>query len=211
MLSAIRQAQAYEPMQLDSHQRWTFNQGTFNDGAMNIGMSQMGYGLQLMNLAEDPYFAVSEEVYDNQKARISEEYKLRKEWITNYSDEKALDNQLLEEWKAEAMKMLNHSNVSPDARKSVKQYLKEQSELHDALDRDEAREEKEDAEAEAALIKRNAVGHCWNKVDFLEQTWLHTYMTADDDEFGQTLFKQAKTHLDQQVKDCKKITAAQKK
>ena len=75
----------------DAYQRYTFNRPTFNTGSMNMGMSQMGYGLQLMNLAEDPYFAVSKEVYDNQKARIAEEYKLRKEWITGYSDEKALD------------------------------------------------------------------------------------------------------------------------
>ena len=101
------------------------------------------------------------------------------------------------------MNILNHSNISPNARKAVKQYLKEQKELHDALDRDEAREEKQDEAAEQELIKRNKVGHCWNKVDFLEQTWLHTYMTADDDDFGQTLFKQAKKHLDDQVKECR--------
>ena len=189
-------------------QRWNFNDVAFNNGAFNLGVSQMG--LQLQNLSQDPYFVVSKTVYDNQKTRILEEYKLRKEWIDKFSNEKALDNQLLEEWKAEALSMLNHSNISPAARKAVKVYLQEQKELHDALDRDEAKEEKEINAAEDELIKRHEAGHCWNKVDFLEQTWLHTYMTADDDEFGQTLFKQAKKHLDQQVRECKKIEAQKK-
>ena len=173
--------------------------------------------LDLMHLADDgaaakdPYFTLSKELYKNQKTRIEQEFKLRQEWIKDYSQEKALDTQLLKEWKTEAMKILNHSNISPEARKAVKQYLTEQKQLHDALDRDEAKEEKADEEAEQALIKRNEVGHCWNKVDFLEQTWLHTYMTADDDEFGQTLFKQAKKHLDQQVKECQKIEKGNKK
>ena len=143
--------------------------------------------------------------------RIEEEFKLRGEWINDYSDEKALDKTLLKEWKKEAIAMLDHSNVSPEARQAVKQYLKEQKELHEALDKDNATHEQELAAEEEELIKRNAVGHCWSKVDFLEQTWLHTYMTADDDAFGQTLFNQAKTHLDQQVKECTKLNAPKQK
>ena len=108
------------------------------------------------------------------------------------------------------MNMLNHSNVSPEARKSVKQYLQEQKSLHKALDKDNSEHEKVLFAEEEELIKRNAVGHCWSKVDFLEQTWLHTYMTADDDSFGQTLFKQAKKHLDQQVKECEKLNKSKK-
>ncbi len=45
--------------------------------------------------------------------------------------------------------------------------------------------------------KREAIGDCWAKVDELEQVWYETYMHADDGAFGQTLFKQAKKHLDQ--------------
>ena len=105
---------------------------------------------------------MSKSVYDHKKERIREECKLRKEWIQKYSEEKLLDKQKLNEWKHTAMDKLDKSDVGPASRKAIKQYLSEQQELSDALDKAEAREEKEDTEAKAALVKRNAVGACWN-------------------------------------------------
>ena len=78
-----------------------------------------------MNLVEDPYFGFAKEVYQGQRERINEEFKLRNEWIQNYSDEPKLDTEVLKEWKVKALEMLNHSNVSPAARAHVKQYLAE--------------------------------------------------------------------------------------
>ena len=161
---------------------------------------------QLMNLKEtvdnDFFFGISKNMYKNEKAKIDEEYKLRKEWIKNYSVQPKLDMQMLKEWKEESMKKLNHSDISPEARKAVKQYLKEQQELADALDRDEAKQESLDHQEDVMMEQREQLSACWTKVDELEQVWYDTYMNTDDDEFGKLLFKQAKGHLDQQVKEC---------
>lgn len=176
--------------------------------------SLYGQGLAPMNLnlaeekaaiGKDRFFLVSKNLYKNEKAKINEEYKLRREWIKEYSDQPKTDLQMLREWRQQAIAALDGSDISPEARQATKQYLEEQAELHQALDEDEAENEQADYEEDLDVQKREAIGDCWAKVDELEQVWYETYMHADDGAFGKTLFKQAKKHLDQQTRECKRL------
>ena len=78
-----------------------------------------------------------------------------------------------------------------------------------AVEKHEQMIEKEEEE----ILKRHEIGHCWNQVDFLESIQVHTYLTADDDIYGMTIFDNAKKHLADQVKACKRLAkkAAPKK
>jgi len=96
---------------------------------------------------------------------------------------------MLREWRQQAIEALNNSDISPTARDATKQYLEEQADLHEALDKDEADQEAADYEEDQQVQLREHISECWGKVDELEQAWYETYMHADDGAFGQTLFK----------------------
>ena len=83
-------------------------------------------------------------MYQNERAKIAEEFKLRKQWIMEYSDHPQSDNELLREWRQQAIDALDNSDLRPQAREATKQYLEEQADLHEALDKDEADQEAAD-------------------------------------------------------------------
>lgn len=118
--------------------------------------------------------------------------------------------QLLREWQQRAQEALDNSDISPQARRSTKQYLKEQAELHEALDQDDAHEEAEEFTQEQKEDNKAHIIECWQKVDELEQALYDTYLNADDGAYGQTLYKQAKRHLSQQKRECAKLDGERK-
>lgn len=156
-------------------------------------------------LDKEPYFQVSQAIYQDSLSRINEEYQLRKEWIDEYSVDKQLEMSFLNGWKKDAMDMLNQSSISPAAREQVKAYIKEEQEMQARWAKAVQKHQDEIEKEEQMLRKRHAIGHCWNQVDFLESIWLHTYLTADDDIYGMTIYNNTQSHLNDQVKQCKRL------
>ena len=181
---------------------------------------QMMYGqnLNALNLASqndesiesDSYFQISKSMYRTEKAKINQEFKLRNQWIKENSENPMTDEELLKEWRARATSSLDNSDISPEARAATKQYLKEQSELHEALDQDDAQNEADEYSQDQKEDRRSHIIECWQKVDELEQGLYDTYLHAEDGISGQTLFKQAQKHVKQQKAECTKLDKSSK-
>jgi hypothetical protein len=107
-------------------------------------------------------------MYTNERQKIAEEFKLRRQWIEEYSDHPQSDTELVREWRQQALEALDNSDISKQAREATKQYLEEQADLHEALDKDEADQEAAEYQEDLEMQKRENISTCWGKVDELE-------------------------------------------